>query len=149
MSHTIHRFAFLNKSILNIVKDLCCTLFKGKSAHNLFNLEKVKSHILYLLIAFLLATLSTVVYSEGLNGFVYRMGPYGHYPAPGVQVLIQSQYIQRSFWTNQYGVYFFEGIPPGPYALQVYPYPNVPPLYFNVYVYPGRYMTNMRTIYIR
>src|SRR5262245_24746381 len=65
-----------------------------------------------------------------VRGRLVRRTPQGFYPAQGVPVTVFSREKGRSgaSYSGPDGMYYLYNIPPGPYTLEVWVYPNQPPM---------------------
>lgn len=87
-------------------------------------------NILILLILFL--GITGTVYATNIRGQMYRIGPYGNYPATDIglhleNIMSPGIIFSQPIYTNAFGMYYFYNIPAGDYLLVV-PRRNAPAL---------------------
>jgi hypothetical protein len=92
--------------------------------------------ILLLSLVVFIATAS--VYAGTVRGRLDRRDAYGRvYPAAYVVVTLYNQQIGRSspVYSGNDGMYYLYNVPPGPYLLEIWIYPNQEPLRYGIQVY--------------
>lgn len=72
-----------------------------------------------------------------VRGHLFRRSSRGDYPAQGIPVTVFRPNLGRSgfAYSGPDWMYYLNNIPPGNYTLQVWVYPNRPPLMFSIVVY--------------
>ena len=88
-------------------------------------------------LAFVLFTVSAFTYAGTVRGRVDRRDGYGRvYPAVYVAVTLFQQGKGRSApsYTGSDGMYYLYNVPPGTYNLEIWAYPNQPPIVYTIYV---------------
>jgi len=88
-------------------------------------------------LSLLLFTLSAFTYAGTVRGRLDRRDSYGRiYPAVYVQVTLFQQGKGRSApaYTGTDGMYYLYNVPPGTYSLEIWAYPNRPPIVYTIYV---------------
>jgi hypothetical protein len=85
--------------------------------------------------------LAAVVEASTVRGRLDRQNQYGRYPAAGVPVSVYRPDLGQSAmsWTGEDGMYYLYNIPPGNYVLQIWVYPNNPPVTYNITVFNQPY----------
>lgn len=104
------------------------------------NTKKVVA--LTLFAAFLTSGATASCYAGTLRGRLDRRDSYGrNIPAAYVHVTLYSQQQGRSSpaYTGVDGMYYLYNVPPGSYTLEVWVYPNRPPLTYGIQVYNQPY----------
>jgi hypothetical protein len=100
---------------------------------------KMKRALTIVFLLLILFTISSPAYSNVVRGMLYRVGPYGRYPAVNVLVTLYSRYIGRSArsYTSRDGMYYFYNVPEGKYVLEIWGYGPDPIIYpFEVFNQP-------------
>jgi hypothetical protein len=84
---------------------------------------------------FLIGTVSSIE-AATVRGRLVRRSGQGVFPAQGIPVTVFRSDLGRSgrSYSAQDGMYYLTNIPPGTYTLEVWVYPNRPPLNFTIQV---------------
>ena len=90
------------------------------------------------LLTLLVIGVVTVAAAEAgtVRGRLVRRNPQGEFPAQGIPVTVFRTDIGRSgsAYSGPDGMYYLYNIPPGNYWLEVWVYPNTPPMVFTIVV---------------
>lgn len=108
--------------------------------------KKTASIVIGVLVAVLLAG---VAEAATVRGRLERQTPQGRYPAAGIPVSVFRPDIGRSgmSYSGYDGMYYLYNIPDGDYTLEVWVYPNSPPMTFNIHV-AGQEFTDIAPIVV-
>lgn len=93
----------------------------------------VRSGVIGVCLVFALAGLAE---AGTIRGRLVRQTPQGQYPAQGIQVTVYRSDLGQSSpsYSGTDGMYYLYNIPPGTYTLQIWAFPNMPPLTFSIQV---------------
>jgi hypothetical protein len=83
---------------------------------------KIKTALTAVFLLVILLTISSPAYSQVVRGVLFRLGPYGPYPAVNVLLTLFSPSMgKRSApsYTGGDGMYYFYNVPQGQYALEI------------------------------
>ena len=85
--------------------------------------------------AFLVAACE--VDASTVRGLLVRVTPQGRLPAAGIPVTVYRTDIGRSgvAYAGRDGMYYLFNIPPGSVSLEIWVYPNSPPMTFQIQVF--------------
>ena len=101
-------------------------------------LRRVKSSFGRLaVLTFVICMLSASTYAGTVRGRLDRRDGYGRiYPAVYVRVTLYNDRVGRSApaYSGTDGMYYLYNVPPGSYLLEIWPYPNQPPIVYTIYV---------------
>jgi hypothetical protein len=101
-------------------------------------------------LALVLFTLSAFTYAGTVRGRLDRRDGYGRvYPAVYVAVTLFQDGRGRSApaYTGTDGMYYLYNVPPGTYNLEIWAYPNQPPIVYTIYV-ANQPLTDIKPIQI-
>ena len=110
------------------------------------SMNKLKSFVLLVALAW-----CSSAAAENLRGRVDRPGTYGPVPAVGLPVIaISMDYeFERQAITGRDGMYYIYNVPPGNYVLEVLDPTGHLLRELEVFVVPGRYMTDVPPVLLR
>lgn len=79
---------------------------------------------------------SAAAEASTVRGRLYRATPQGYLPAVGIPVTVYRPDLGRSgaSTSGADGMYYLFNIPPGYYTLEIWTYPNSPPMTFGIQV---------------
>ena len=109
---------------------------------------KIKTALTAVFLLVILLTISSPAYSQVVRGMLFRLGPYGPYPAVNVLLTLFSPSMgKRSApsYTGGDGMYYFYNVPQGQYVLEIWGYGPTPIVYqINVLNRPYNDMPQIR-----